>query len=104
LVFAKKIDFVIANFCHSHVNDSAVTFDIIFTTFEGNIYQKNIHSLGQLSYTIPITFTHQKGGLTRDFSKFAYLHSGVNDSAEIFSKFASLHSGGNDSAVHVTSV
>jgi hypothetical protein len=57
--------------------DSAVTFDIIFArlwlTFKGISIEKTY--IGKLSYTIPITFSHQKWGLTRDF----FCHSGVID-------------------------
>jgi hypothetical protein len=38
--------------------------------------------------------------MTSNVTAVSYLHSGVNDSAEIFVKFAYLHSGVNDSAVH----
>jgi hypothetical protein len=40
--------------------------------------------------------------ITSKVTAVSYLHSGVNDSAEIFVKFAYLHSGVDDSAVHVT--
>jgi hypothetical protein len=34
--------------------------------FKGNIYRKNIHRPIVLHYTVPITFTYKKWGLTRD--------------------------------------
>jgi hypothetical protein len=53
---------------HSGVIDSAVTFDVIFARLwlplKGISIEKTY--IGQLSYTIPITFTHKKWGLTRD--------------------------------------
>jgi hypothetical protein len=49
--------------------DTAVTFDIIFA----RIWQLPLTGLsnektyiGQLSYTLPITFTHKKWGLTKE--------------------------------------
>jgi hypothetical protein len=40
--------------------------------------------------------------MTSKVTAVSYLHSFVNDSAEIFLKFAYLHSGVNDSAVYIT--
>jgi hypothetical protein len=40
--------------------------------------------------------------MTSKVTAVSYLHSGVNDSAEIFLNFAYLHSGVNDSTVHFT--
>jgi hypothetical protein len=48
--------------------DTAVTFDVIFArlwlSLKGISIEKTY--IGQLSYTIPITFTNKKWGLTRD--------------------------------------
>jgi hypothetical protein len=59
--------------------DTAVTFDVLFARLwlplKGISIEKTY--IGQLSYTIPITFTHKKWGLTRD----RFCHSGVIDTA-----------------------
>jgi hypothetical protein len=48
--------------------DTAVTFDIIFARLWLSLKGISIVKtyIGQLSYTMPITFTHKKWGLTRD--------------------------------------
>jgi hypothetical protein len=59
--------------------DTPVTFDVIFARLwlplKGISIEKTY--IGQLSYTIPITFTHKKWGLTRG----RFFHSGDIDSA-----------------------
>jgi hypothetical protein len=54
------------------------------------------------SIDIPFKGSQSLAKIMSKVTAVSYLHSGVNDSAEIFSKFSYLHSGVNDSAVHVT--